>query len=241
MEPEGSLIPAKYKVLSGSALKCIALITMIIDHIGVVLLKDSRIVLFGTGSGAFTLYTLMRKIGRLAFPLYCFLLVEGFLHTHDRKKYGLNLLLFALISELPWNLEHTGTLRYAAQNVFFTLFLGYVGLCCIEYFRQRPREQLASLLLLFLIALNLKADYGVTGFGFILMLYALRQQKILQALVGCCFLSSTWVGGLAFIPINLYNGERGFIRGKVLKYAFYAAYPLHILILYWIKKKTIGY
>ena len=241
MEPEPSVIPEKYRVLSGSVLKCIALVTMIIDHVAVVLLKNSGIVLFGTGDGAFTLYTLMRKIGRLAFPLYCFLLVEGFLHTQDRKRYGANLLLFALISEIPWNLEHTGTLFYPAQNVFFTLFLGYLGLCCIEALKDRPREQLASLLMLFLAALWLKADYGVTGFGFILLLYVLRERKILQAVLGCCFLSSTWVGGLAFIPINLYNGERGFVRGKVLKYAFYAAYPLHILILYWIRKNTIGY
>ncbi len=241
METDSVVIPEKYKVLSGSALKCIALVTMIIDHVAVVLLKDSRIVLFGAGKNAFTLYTLMRKIGRLAFPLYCFLLLEGFLHTHDRKKYGLNLLIFALISEIPWNLEHTGMLRYGAQNVFFTLLLGYAGLCCIEYLKNRPREQLASLLILFLTALCVKADYGVVGFGFILMLYILREKKILQALLGCCFLSSTWVGGLAFIPINLYNGKRGFIRGKILKYVFYTAYPLHILILYWIRKNTIGY
>ena len=241
MERENGLIPEKYKILSGSALKCIALTTMLIDHVALVLLKNSNIVLFQTGKDPFTLYTLMRKIGRLAFPIYCFLLVEGFLHTHDRKKYGLNLFLFALISELPWNLEHTGTWHYANQNVFFTLFLGYVGLCCLEAFRERPREQLGSLLLLFLTAVLLKADYGTVGFGLILLLYLLRDRKILQAILGSCFLSSTWVGGLAFIPINLYSGERGFIQGKVLKYSFYAAYPLHILLLYWIRKNTIGY
>ena len=241
MEERREIIPDRYKVLSGSAIKCIALVTMIIDHIGVVLMKNSRIVLLHTSQGAFTLYTLMRKIGRLSFPLYCFLLVEGFLHTHDRKKYGSNLLLFALISEIPWNLEHTGTLFYEKQNVFFTLFLGFVALCCVEHWREHPREQLAALLMLFLAEMCLQADYGVVGFGLILLMYLLREQRILQAVLGCCFLSSTWVGGLAFIPINLYNGKRGFIHGKTLKYAFYSAYPLHILILYWIKKNTIGY
>ena len=241
MEQKLQVIPERYKVLSGSALKCIALATMIIDHVAVVLLKNSGIVLMHTGLGTLTLYTLMRKTGRLAFPIYCFLLVEGFLHTSDRKKYGRNLLLFALISELPWNLEHTGTLRYAAQNVFFTLFLGYVGLCCLDDLKDQPGKQLAALLLLVLVAINGKADYGVTGFGFILLLYILRDQKILQAVVGTCFLTSTWAGGLAFLPINLYNGKRGFIRGKILKYAFYTAYPLHILLLYWIRKNTIGY
>ena len=241
MESKTSIIPERWKVLSGSTLKCIALVTMIIDHIGVVLLKNSRVVLLHTPWGALQLYTVMRKIGRLAFPIYCFLLVEGFLHTHDRKKYGLNLLLFALISEIPWNLEHTGTIRYASQNMFFTLFLGYMGLCCLEYFREKPREQLASLLFLALIALNLKADYGMIGYGFILLMYVLRERRILQAVLGTCFESGGWAAGLAFIPINLYNGKRGFIRGKFLKFAFYAAYPLHILVLYWIRKNTIGY
>ena len=147
----------------------------------------------------------------------------------------------ALISEIPWNLEHTGTIRYASQNVFFTLFLGYMGLCCLEYFREKPREQLASLLFLALIALNLKADYGMIGYGFILLMYVLRERRILQAVLGTCFESGGWAAGLAFIPINLYNGKRGFIRGKFLKFAFYAAYPLHILVLYWIRKNTIGY
>ena len=241
MEGTNAIISEKYRILSGSALKCIALFTMIIDHVGLHLLRGSNIVLLRTGNGVLTLDFFMRKVGRLSFPIYCFLLVEGFLHTRDRKNYGRNLLLFALISEIPWNLEHTGTLYYSVQNVFFTLFLGYVGLCCFEGLRERPRQQFAALLILVLVVLNLKADYGIAGFGLILLLYILREQKIMQAVLGTCFLSSTWVGGLAFIPINLYNGERGFIRGRVLKYLFYAAYPLHILVIYLIKKRTIGY
>ena len=241
MEQRTGLIPEQYKILSGSALKCIALITMIIDHVAVVLLKNSHIVLLRVGTEALTLYTLMRKIGRMAFPIYCFLLVEGFLHTRDRRKYGLNLLIFALISEIPWNLEHTGTLQYAVQNVFFTLLLGYGGLCCIESYRDERGKQLVSLIALMLVAMNLKADYGVGGFAFILVMYLLREQKALQAVVGTCIESGGWAAGLAFIPINLYNGRRGFIRGRALKYAFYAAYPFHILILYWIRKNTVGY
>ncbi len=240
-ERDAGIIPEKYKILSGSALKCIALVTMIIDHIGLHLLRGTNLVLLHTGQGAITLDFLMRRVGRLSFPIYCFLLTEGFLHTHDREKYGLNLLIFALISEIPWNLEHTGTLFYSVQNVFFTLFLGFLGLCCIEGLREKPRYQLAALLVLTLTAINLKADYGVAGFGLIPLLYVLREQKILQAVLGTCFLSSTWVGGLAFIPINLYSGRRGFIRGSALKYAFYAAYPLHILAIYLIRKHTVGY
>ena len=242
MEEQGkNMIPDRYKILSGSALKCIALVTMIIDHIQGHLLSNLDIVLMRLGEITVTLNSLLHKIGRIAFPIYCFLLVEGFLHTHDRRKYGANLLLFALISEIPWNLEHNGTLLYAKQNVFFTLFFGYLGLCCIEALREKPRVQLAALLALTLTATYFRADYGVAGFGFILLLYCLRNHKILQAVLGCCFLSSRWIAGLAFIPINLYNGKRGFIRGRFLKYAFYAAYPLHLFIIYLIKKNTVGF
>ena len=241
MKAESVCIPKKYKILSGSVLKCIALFTMIVDHVGLHLLRNSGIVLLYTSAGPLELFTLMRKVGRLAFPIYCFLLVEGFLHTHDRRKYGLNLLAFALISEIPWNLEHTGALYCPSQNVFFTLFLGYAGMCCIEELKERPLEQLISLIALVLVAMNLKADYGIGGFAFILVMYLLREQKILQAIVGTCIESGGWAAGLAFIPINLYNGQRGFIKGKGMKYLFYAAYPVHIMIIYLIKKKTVGF
>ena len=241
MKAESVCIPKKYKILSGSVLKCIALFTMIVDHVGLHLLRNSGIVLLYTSAGPLELFTLMRKVGRLAFPIYCFLLVEGFLHTHDRRKYGLNLLAFALISEIPWNLEHTGALYCPSQNVFFTLFLGYAGMCCIEELKERPLEQLISLIALVLVAMNLKADYGTGGFAFILVMYLLREQKILQAIVGTCIESGGWAAGLAFIPINLYNGQRGFIKGKVMKYLFYAAYPGHIMIIYLIKKKNVGF
>ena len=242
-EQTTGIIPDRYKILSGSALKCIALFTMIADHVGKHLMNGPGIVFLRIGQSTLSLRSLMTTAGRLAFPIYCFLLAEGFLHTHDRIKYGVNLLLFALISEIPWNLEHTGTLLYAKQNVFFTLFLGFSGLCCIEGLRTKPRLQLAVLLALLLTAIFLKADYGVIGFGFILLLYLLRNQRILQAVLGTCFLTgvSRWVGGLAFIPINLYNGKRGFIRGPVLKYAFYAAYPLHLFVIYLIKKQAVGF
>ena len=242
-EQTKSIIPEKYKVLSGSALKCIALFTMICDHVGSHLLRDANIVLLHAGQKTLTLATVMTKLGRLSFPIYCFLLAEGFLHTHDRKKYGINLLLFALLSEIPWNLEHTGTLLYARQNVFFTLFLGYLGFCCIESLAERLPLQLAALLGLGVTAMFLRADYGVVGFAFILLLYCLRKNRILQAVLGSCFITTTntWIGGLAFIPINLYNGRRGFIRGRVLKYAFYAAYPLHLYLIYLIRKHTIGF
>ncbi|MBQ6042340.1 MAG: TraX protein [Oscillospiraceae bacterium] len=238
-----SVFPEKYRVLSGSALKMIALITMIIDHIGAVLLSQQGSALLPLFDGApesLTLYQIFRTIGRIAFPLYCFLITEGCVHTHDRKKYGANLLIFALLSELPWNLEHSGTWRYSGQNVFFTLFLGFCCICIYDRFRDDTKKQIIGLLCMILISLVIRADYGTVGMGFILMLYVLREKKVAQAILGCCLLNTAWKILPAFALINLYNGKRGFIRGKVLKYLFYAAYPVHMLILYLIRVRSFG-
>ena len=234
----------KYKCLSGSTLKMIALITMIIDHIGAIIIHEfpkARVSLFSVGSQRFSLYMIFRLIGRVAFPIYCFLLVEGFLHTHSRKKYGINLLVFALISEIPWNLEHTGTLLYKEQNVFFTLFLGFLGMCFYEKYSQQKVKQVALLLGLFVFSAVFKADYTYKGYCLILAMYALRDKKLIQAIVGSSIVSWSFSTFFGFIPINMYNGKRGFIKGKFLKYLFYAAYPIHIMILYIVKAKYIGY
>ena len=233
---EESIIPQKYKVLSGSALKTIALVCMLIDHVAFALSKKFGMTLITIGSKSYTAYTIMRYIGRLAFPIYCFLLVEGFIHTRDRKKYALRLFIFALISEIPWNLEHSLKLTYSGQNVFFTLCLGCLGMMCIEYFRDNRVKMALTLLGLLVVSVLLRADYGISGFSFIIMMYALREHRLVQAVVGCGFLSSTWIAGLAFIPINLYNGERGFIKGRFLQYCYYAIYPVHFFILYLIKR-----
>lgn len=221
--------------MSGSILKLIACIVMLIDHIAAFLPGDfmgMRETLFMIGDKAVTLRMLMHYIGRSAFPIFAFLITEGFIHTRDRKKYAINLLLFALISEIPWNLVHTGELFYARQNVFFTLLLGYLGLCSIEYFKENRKYQTYSLFILLLTSIFLRSDYGAFGFGFILLIYLLKERKVLMAIIGSCVLPSRWIGGVAFIPILMYNGERGFAKVKWTKYAFYIFYPLHLLALY---------
>ncbi len=233
---ERSIIPDKWKVLSGSALKTIALVCMIIDHLAAYLPGRFSEVLFTVGSRTITPYRVMRWIGRIAFPIYCFLLVEGLFHTRNRKKYALRLLIFAVISEIPWNLVHTMKLTYSGQNVFFTLFLGCLALMLYERFSGDRIKQAICLLGLMVVSLILSADYGITGYCLIILMYALRENRLLQAVVGCSVLSSTWIAGLAFIPINLYNGERGFIKGRVLQYCYYAIYPVHLLILYLIRR-----
>ncbi|MBQ6017126.1 MAG: TraX protein [Clostridiales bacterium] len=237
------LIPEKYRFLSSSGLKVIAVITMLIDHVASVLLRENPVVLLQIADYQLTLYTLMRTIGRIAFPIFAFLLAEGFHYTSDRKKYGIRLLVFALISEIPWNLEHSGKLLYSSQNVFFTLLLGFLGLCVIEELKTAAKKTkgIALLLALLLISIVLRADYGCSGFGFILLMGLLREYPVFRAVTGSCFLSSRWQAGMAFIPIAFYNGKRGFIKGRVLKILFYVIYPLHMLILYLIKENMGGY
>ena len=224
--------------ISGSILKLLAVFSMLIDHMAYFLFKNDEAflqVLCTVGSKEVTPYFLMRAFGRLAFPIFCFLIVEGLVYTRNRWKYGRNLLLFALISEIPWNLVHAGTWHHPGQNVFFTLFLGYMGICCLEYWKENAFKKAIGLLLLLAISFKFRADYGYRGYGFILMLYALRNHLLLKSVIGCCMLSGAWIPGLAFIPISLYNGKRGFIQGPVWKFCFYAFYPVHLLVFYLCK------
>ena len=229
-----SIFPARFQILSGSALKLLACILMLIDHTGVLILanwKPALRVLFTIGSTEITWYRIVRDIGRSAFPIFCFLLIEGFLHTRNRRKYGQNLLLFALISEIPWNFVFSNTWHHPTQNVFFTLFLGYLGLCALEALWEKPVLQLSCIVGLFGFSYIFHADYGWHGFLLIMIMYLFRTRRILQALVSTLWMNYEWKMCFSFISINMYNGKRGFIQGKAAKYFFYLFYPLHITIL----------
>src|SRR5699024_2725188 len=191
-------------------------------------------------------------IGRIAFPLFCFLLVEGFCHTHDRKNYGRNLLIFALLSELPFDLgffstlslqENTFPFYWDYQNVLFTLFLGFLTMVCLEKFSTISKQkrfvsfllQIGSVLLFCLIAELIKSDYTSEGILIIAGLYIARNNRLYQIILFLlAYILTTGEQPNLFIMIAclgilLYNGKRGKIH---LKYAFYAFYPLHILLLY---------
>ena len=236
-----SIFPARMRFLSGSALKTLAIITMLIDHSAICfrpLLDRERLVFLGT---RMTYYHMLRGVGRIAFPLFCFLLAEGCRHTRSRARYALSLFLFALLSELPYNLFNTGTLAYKTQNVFFTLLLGCLAIWAIEKWRQKPFLCALALLGLAGVSLLLKADYGWAGYCFIVLLYLLAEQPVAQLFAGITLLP--WPGWLSvsFLPMNLYNGKRGYIRGPVGKYFFYAFYPLHLLLLWQLHLRYFGY
>lgn len=228
----------KFKVLSGSMLKLIAIITMLIDHTALLLGEELAVFtepIFEFGETTVTLYFIMRKIGRLAFPIFCFLVTEGFIHTRNRKRYMLNMLLFAVISEIPYNFMKCGHPFFIAeQNVFFTLLLGVTLLYIYETVNQEALKA-GLMFCVAAVAFFLEADYGLRGVLLILLLYALKDRPAVKTLLSYPMLSGGFAAFCAFVPINMYNGKRGFIKSGLLKYGFYVFYPLHITVLVIIK------
>lgn len=235
---KNSISLSKFKILSGSMLKLFAIISMLIDHTAIVLGPEIAFMtmpFFAIGEKEITLYFIMRKLGRLAFPIFCFLVSEGAYHTKNIKKYGLGLLIFAAISEIPYNLMIGGKFIYhQSQNVYFTLFLGVL---LIYLFENVKPEIIKAVFMLAvgILTILLRTDYGLRGVLLILLLYVLRNHAAAQAILSYPLLSGGYAAFAAFIPINMYNGQRGFVKSKILKYGFYIFYPLHITLLLIIK------
>lgn len=229
----------KFKIFSGSFLKLIAIVTMVIDHSAEIIFSQYDFMfepLISIGSIEVTGYYILRKIGRLSFPIFCFLITEGFIYTRNRKKYGAILLIFALISEIPFDLMVSENWFYLGkQNIYFTLFFGFLCLAVFEKINSEPYKFLA-LLIICATAMILKTDYGLRGVILILLIYVLRKKPAVQAIVAYPILSGGLCAFAAFLPINMYNGKRGFIKGNIFKYAIYVFYPLHIIILLIIDK-----
>lgn len=248
------------KGLTGSTLKIIAIICMLIDHSAMVLLEKgyfaSTLAALPPSSDPKEIYTIFlalphgkeliifyfacRLVGRIAFPIFCFLLAEGFTYTRDPKRYLLSLGLFALISEVPFDLASKGVfLEFTYQNVFFTLFLGACTLYAYEYIEEKGWSRYVNILpitLFMAIAHFAHTDYGIYGVGFILCMYVLRGDRVKQTFIGFLLGLAQITASLAFAPIFYYNGK----RGLSLKWFFYIFYPAHLLILKGIQVLWLG-
>ncbi len=228
----------KIKIINGSWLKFIAVVSMLIDHMAYLVLPHFDLFCepIEVVGKEFTLIKICRLIGRLAFPIFAFLITEGFVHTKNYKKYGLNLLAFAVISEIPYNLFYCGKFFYlSSQNVYFTLFLGFLALYILDNVKT-DTEKAIYVFGVVILSLLLKGDYGAKGVILIILLYLLKNQLPVASVLSFGVLSGGIAAWCAFLPINMYNGKRGFIKGKAMKYAFYAFYPVHLFILFAIKK-----
>ena len=234
--------------LTGSTLKTIALFSMLIDHFTAVFEWGSM----HTGSMLFTYeeYYFLRGVGRLAFPIYCFLLVEGYVHTRNVAKYLVRLFLFGLVSEIPFDLAFRHTfLVWSYQNVYFTLFLGLLAVTMWDFITKKdPRHCGMGRILLALSAIAFIAflgrvgntDYGEWGVLTISALYIFRSSEWLRDLfsAGALLMASRLeaVGFVEYVLFHFYNGE----RGRQPKYFFYLFYPVHLLLLVLICRAVFG-
>ena len=227
--------------INANQLRVLAMFLMLLDHLWATLVP-----------GNFW----MTYLGRAAFPIFAFQISEGFFHSADRKRYAKRLFLFALLSEIPFDLIYGGTVLYPFhQNVMFTLLLGLLACCAIDRARGertakavlRGALSVAGILLLSLIGM---VDYGWKGVMTVVAFYLLRDFPFawLAQFVALMLLNIVLFEGqtipllgwdfptqgfavLSLLPIWLYNGRRGG-GGKALQYAFYAFYPVHMLVLY---------
>lgn len=211
--------------ITSSTLKCIAIVSMLIDHFAIAIYMH-------LDGATYEGYRILRYIGRIAFPIYCFLLVEGFFNTKNIKKYIGRCFVFALLSEIPYNLAIYGMLwEKSMQNVYFTLTIGLCVLYCLE--RVKGYEVKNYILQGVIVAVGAGIaqvcdfDYHYLGVLFVVLFYYGRNvEKWKRTLLGMIAFSYEVTAPLAFIPIHLYNGKRGW----KLKYLFYFVYPVHLLV-----------
>ncbi len=253
-------------MFSEDALKIIALAAMLIDHIGAGIVEYlMRYSFTGSREAYRQIYyadLVLRGIGRISFPLFCFLLVQGFLYTRSRLRYGLRLALFAVLSELPFDYIFFRGFTMEYQNVFWTLLLGLITLSAISAVEEtclpRAMQEIAAAGAVaagMLAAGLIRSDYSWKGIVMIAALYLLRRDRVLQCVcTPVLFLTAQFISLasqgldpafaleqalgqcpviLAFFFIYRCNGKRRLKRGK---YFFYAFYPLHLLLLLFIRR-----
>jgi len=225
--------------MTAFTLKTIAIISMLIDHIAVVF-PDTFPFWF-------------RGVGRIAWPIFAYLLADSFRHTKSQDKFLMRLLAFALISEIPYDLAMGNTINFAANtNIFYTLFFGGTAILLYERFKVKYSWQTAAIIgALFptaLLAEMLTADYGGMGVLFIFTMYAIKHKPLRLAAMGgftlfqfLPLILAHIVGidirfeyllaipfAIATVPlVAMYNGKRG-IQAKWL---FYWVYPVHLIML----------
>ncbi len=202
----------------------------------------------------------MTWLGRLAFPIFAFQIAEGFFHTSNFRNYAVRLLIFGLVSEIPFDLVYGSTILYPYhQNVMFTLLFGLLAIKSLDNAKQKhtAKAWIIGILLAALCCLAAAVtltDYGALGVATVVMFYLCRDfrfswavQLVFMVLFNLILFTGEYIpltigshtfelqtqgfAVFALIPIWLYNGKKG-VSNKALQYGFYAFYPVHLLVLY---------
>jgi len=260
----------KQKGISQETLKLIACVSMLIDHVAATLVSARLMnAVPEYAAQLLCLQRLMRIIGRIAFPIYCFLLVEGAHRTRDPKKYALRLFVGMLLSEIPFDLAFSGTwMEYkwtlttpllgfnpTFNSVMMTLMLGFGMLQCMKQLKGFWRA--AVILPFYVLAEMLDTDYA--GMGILLIaVFALTRgtaHEKLLCFLGCAVVLCSggkdmqvfgiWINTegfamLSLIPIFLYDGRK-LTHSKAVQWSFYLFYPVHIAILALLRFLIFGY
>lgn len=227
--------------LSSFSLRLLALLSMCIDHTGLALFPNV---------GAF------RCAGRISFPLYCFLLAQGFIHTRSLRAYARRILLFALLSEIPFDYLIFGRVSSSMeQNVLFSLLFGLMALIAAKAYQEKPLTAWLVIVTLGIGSMAARVSFGWLAIALCLSAYYAADRRVylllststsLLAYSLSLFLSGvalSWVlvslcALFSLIPILAYNGRRG-AHAPALSFLFYAAYPLHLLALIAIRALRI--
>jgi len=233
--------------ISSSGLHIIAMLFMLCDHLWATIVPGNQ---------------WLTCLGRLAFPMFAYMAVEGYFHTSNLKRYVLRLLLFAVISETPFNLMYSSSFVYPFhQNVIWTLLLG-IGFIHVNELAARKDKLLLrigtgffTVLLGWLIGMLTMVDYYGVGVVTILVFYFLRKRTwwcLLGQIAALYYLNAEVLGGFYFevnimgklVPV-VQQGLALFAlipiwlyrgrkgcRRKWFQYACYGFYPMHMLLLY---------
>ena len=218
------------KGINGAQLKYIAFASMFIDHFNKAIITP-----FLTGTGPMVIITTIFDIlGRIAFPIFAFMIVEGFFKTKSRWKYLKNLLIFAVISEIPYGMFQSAEfVNTWSQNILWGLALGLFTIMVIDklkdYIKKRPLWIFVSLLLVALSSLGsmlISSDYEYYAIIIIYLYYIFYDKKLVASGLGYLVIIKEIYAILGFTTVLLYNGEKG-KQNNIFNYLFY---PVHLLI-----------
>lgn len=217
-------------------LKIIAFWSMFIDHFALIVYTKMP-------DFEMDVYNVMRFFGRMAFPIYCFLLVEGFYYTKNVLGYISRLVIFAVISEPIFDFVIFGEwFHWEYQNVFFTLYTGLFLLVFLEYVANGFHGLSSFMVSFFFVTClsnvaNMSSfDYGFNGILCIAAFYFMSKVNRTGKIILLLMMSCVNIGTVLVAPLlYIYNNK----PGRKMKYLFYVLYPAHIILLYFIRRIVI--